>query len=365
MNKMILSTIKNSATNIKIHHSWFIFFFLVIWSLEIDFFPKIFVFSNYFTPFFWALLVAAGFFISVLIHVSGHILVEKKIGLHQSQKIVFPFGCVFPKHNQNYDALISIAIAGPLANIFTATLFHLLYLTGIQERWKAPIPIICHVLSNINMFLTVVNILPLPPFDGSAVLHHLFSVSKIRNSAEKIFSISRFVIFLTVAFGIYSFSKGLLINGIWSLLIAMCIKEAMQCDKDAILLRQFFKEAKTENFLRPNPVSVQADIPLHQFVSKFLYKYHTGIFPVLQNNHLHGFILSSSIKKIPKDKWNSYLVSDLTITCSEKTVINSSTTLLQAIKTMYNQSSSRLLVTDYNDISGVITIKDLLRYFPL
>lgn len=362
---MTISTIRNSTINIKIHHSWFIFFFLVIWSLEIDFFPKSFLFSNYFTSFFWALIVAAGFFISALIHVSGHILAEKTIGLPQSQKIVFPFGCVFPKQNQNFDALISIAIAGPVASIFTAAIFHLLYLTGIQQRWDTQILIICHLLCNINIFLSVVNILPLPPFDGSAILHHLFSVSKIRNSEEKIFSISRFVVFLTVASSIYSFSKGSLINGIWSLLFAMCTKEAMQCDKDAILLRQFFKEAKTENFLRANPVSVQADISLNQFVSRFLYRYNTGIFPVLKNNYLQGFILSSSIKKIPKCRWNSYSVSDLTIPCSEKTVINSSATLLQTIKTMHSQSTSRLLVADYNDISGVITFKDLLRYFPL
>jgi len=145
----------------------------------------------------------------------------------------------------------------------------------------------------------------------------------------------------------------------------MCFKEAMQCDKEVILFRQFFKEAKAEDFLCPNPVTVQADISLHQFVHRFLYRYHTGIFPVLQNHHLQGFILSSSIKKIPKNKWHNYSVSDLTIPCSEKTVINNSTTLLQSIKTMHSQSTSRLLVADYNDISGVITIKDLLRYFPL
>lgn len=362
---MILSTIKNNTTNIKIHHSWFIFFFLIIWSLEIDFFPKFLLYSNYFTPFFWALIVAAGFFISVLAHVTGHIIAENTIGLPRSPKMVFPFGCVFPKHNQNYDALISVAIAGPVASIITATVFHLLYLTGIQQRWGQPIPTLCHILTYINIFLTGVNILPLPPFDGSVVLHQLFTISKIRNPAEKIFSISKLMILMTVAISIYSFSKGLLINGIWSILIAMCVKEAMQCDKDAILFREFFKEAKTENFLRPNPVSVQADISLHQFVNRFLYRYHTGIFPVLRNHHLQGFILSSSIKKLPENKWKSYLVSDLTIPCSEKTIINSSTTLLQAIKTMHNQSTSRLLVADYNDISGVITIKDLLRYFPL
>lgn len=363
---MILSTVRNNLTNIKFHHSWFLFFFLVIWSLEIDFFPKVFLFSNCFAPFFWASIVASGFFISVLIHVTGHILAEKVIGLPQNQKMVFPFGCcVLTKYNQNYDALISVAIAGPIASIFTATGFHLLYLTGIQQNWGPPVPSICHILSNINIFITGVNILPLPPFDGSVVLHHLFTASKIRNPAEKVFSISRLLVFLTVAYCIYSFSKGLLINGIWSLLIAMCFKEAMHCDKDAVLFRQFFNEAKVVDFLRPNPVTVQADISLHQFVYRFLYRYHTGIFPVLKNHHLQGFILSSSIKKIPEKKWNSYSVSDLTIPCSEKTVINNSTTLLQSIKMMHNQSTSRLLVADYNDVSGVITIKDLLRYFPL
>lgn len=362
---MILSTIRNSATNIRIHHSWFIFFFLVIWSLEIDFFPKISPFSNYLASFFWALVVAAVFFLSVFIHVSGHIFAEKVIGLPQNPKVVFPFGCAFTKYKQDYDALICVAIAGPVASIFTATAFHFLYLTGIQQRWGSPIPTICHISSNINVFLTVVNILPLPPFDGSAVLHHLFNVSKIRNPAEKIFSIGKLITFLIVLLSIYSFSKGLLINGIWFLLLAMCIKEAMQCDKDTILFREFFKEAKAGSFLCPNPVSVQADASLYQFINRFLYRYHTGIFPVLQNQNLQGFILSSSIKKIPENKWKSLTVSDLTIPCSEKTVINSSTTLLQAIETMHNQSTSRLLVTDYNDISGVITIKDLLRYFPL
>ncbi len=364
---MILSTIKRYATNLKIHQSWFIFFFLIIWSLEIEFSPTQFLFSTHFTPFFWYSVAASGFFISVLLHVSGHLLVEKAFDLPMNHRIIFPFGCIFTKQDKsgNSDALISVAIAGPVANSIAAAAFHLLYLTGIDWKWPYPAPAICQILCNFNLLLTGINLLPIPPFDGGVVFQNLVTDTKEKKTAEKFFLSGKSIMFLAVASGIFSFSKGLVINGFWCLLAAMCISEALQCDNGSLQLKQFLKEARVENFMRQNPVTVQADISLHHFVNRFMYRYHTGIFPVMRDHNLIGFILTSSIKKIPKCSWNSYSVANFTIPCSEESVITSSTTLLQAIKNMYEQSSSRLLVMDYNEISGVITPKDFLHYFPL
>lgn len=363
---VIFSALKNHIYNFKIHRSCFFSFFLIIWSFEIEVFQTRFSFSD-FTYFFWTLIGAVAILASVLIHDTGHILCEKAIGIPSSKKIFFPFGCATHTNGNaiNYDGSISVAIAGPVASIITASIFHLLYLTAIHEKWQPPIPYICDILTNTNILLTGINILPLPPFDGGIILYNLLIVSKIKKSMDVILFLNKLVFLVLIAFGISAVSKGLVINGIWCILGAISVKDGLQYSTGHLLIRQFFMEEKAGSFLRQNPVTVQENLSLQQFVNQYMYRYHTGIFPVMRQSQLQGYILTSSLKKKLEKSWEDYTVANFTIPCSEKTVINSSTSLLQTIKIMCAQSSSRILVIDYGEISGVVTLKDLLSYFPI
>lgn len=316
--------------------------------------------------FLWAFVTAIGFFISILIHEAGHIITERSIGLPIRNRILFPYGGIVKDTTPaDYDALISVSLSGPLASIITATLWHVLYLIASHNNWPTPVMVISQNLTNINIIITGINILPLPPFDGGVILKSLLNCHTFKRIPELSTSINTVILVFTITFSLLLIFKGVLLSGIWFLFGVMFFREGLQYCNPSTHLKQILKETNVGDFLRENPVTVQADTVLPEFINHYMYRYHTGIFPVVRNQQILGFILTSSIKKISQKYWNSYLVSDLTMPYSSNLIITKSTNLLKTITVMCKYSTGRLLSIDFGEISGVVTLKDLLHYFAL
>ena len=77
--------------------------------------------------------------------------------------------------------LMAVALAGPLANIAIACLLYQTALAAnfLQFRDPASLEVLSRVFA-LNICLAVLNMLPVPPLDGSLVLYGLFPVSDIK-----------------------------------------------------------------------------------------------------------------------------------------------------------------------------------------
>lgn len=327
-------------------------------------FPSYLPYAHNRSHFLWAIITTAAIFFSVLIHEFAHILAEKVFGLPIKSRIIFPYGGVISNTNEICinDTLISVSLTGPIANMILSSLFHLLNLSAIQNQWAIQIIIICQYLTYANIIITGINILPLPPFDGGVVLKAILYLSETKFNIQLAHSINLTVLFITILLSIVLILNGFILSGIWLIIIALTIMEGLQCSNTGHSLKHFFKEAKAENYMRQNPITVKEEISLKQFITQYMYRYHMGIFPVIKNKQPMGFMLTSSIKTISKQKWDNYTISELMIHCQETNVINRSTNLLDVIKKMHTHSTSRLVGIDTGESVSVITLKDLLYH---
>lgn len=359
------ASFSNRLHYIKIHQSWFIFLLLLIWTIENNVLPNIISSENRLPFFLWALFTAGGYFFSVLIHEAAHIATEHILGFPVRRRILFPFGGVVTENtgSPSCDLNLTASLAGPVVSIIVASLWNALFLIGTHAQWTSQALISLHILTSANIILTGLNILPLPPFDSAVLLQYL----PIRKNHKQFINNSSLfhnlaAILLAVA-SIPMFYNGSIPNVIWCLAGAAFLREGVQAGNySGIALQNLFKEAKVRNYLRRNPITVQSNLPLLCFIPQYIYRFNLGIFPVVRHQQLLGFILSSSIKNIPKEQWHRYIVADLTIPCTETTIISSDTSISTAFDLMRQQSTDRLLAVDYGEISGVITLKDILSF---
>lgn len=83
-----------------------------------------------------------------------------------------PYNPEWARHYPRRAAIM--AAAGPLSNLFLATVAGLLLRTGLAERLDG-VAMPVWILFSLNLVLFVFNLLPMPPLDGSAILPALMS----------------------------------------------------------------------------------------------------------------------------------------------------------------------------------------------
>ena len=114
------------------------------------------------------------FYLSVLVHELGHVWVARcAFGIQTRKVIILPIGGVaLLKSAPRGKAEFWIAFAGPLANLVAAGALWLISL-GIDDSssfWMRRIGGVLAGVSQLNLFVAAVNLLPCHPLDGGRML---------------------------------------------------------------------------------------------------------------------------------------------------------------------------------------------------
>lgn len=118
-------------------------------------------------------------------------------------------------------ALALTSLAGPLANILLSYLFIIIFkvllLGGISSSTMLYVLIAISYTVELNIYLAVFNLIPVPPFDGSKILMS-FLPNKALMNYEKIGRVLYWVFFGALLLGLLDIPLNFLTNCIWQLL---------------------------------------------------------------------------------------------------------------------------------------------------
>lgn len=89
------------------------------------------------------------------------------------------------------------------------------------------------------------------------------------------------------------------------------------------------------------------------------------MFPVLANGRLSGCVTTRDVAKLPSDHWHDQTVGAIASPCTPETTITAGTEAVDALARMHRTGQSRLLVMEGDDLVGILTLKDLLRFLAL
>ncbi|MFH1260291.1 MAG: site-2 protease family protein [Elusimicrobiota bacterium] len=354
---------------IRIDPSWIFIAILVTWSLASGLFPHQYRELSAATYWWMGVVGALGLFASIIFHELCHSLVARRFGLQMRGITLFIFGGVAEMEEEppSAKAEFFMAIIGPISSIFLGFIFWGADVWGRNNAWPEAIYGVFGYLKWINWVLAGFNLVPAFPLDGGRVFRSILWQWKnnLRWATHVSSQIGSLFGLLLIIWGIFSIFMGAFVNGMWYFLIGMFLRNAAAMSYQRLLIRRALEGETVKRFMKLEPTTVPPDISLAELIEDYFYKYHYKMFPVVEQEKLLGCISSAEIKQIPRQDWKERKVQDLLTPCSSANSISIDTDAMKALSIMTKTGKTRLMVVEDGHLAGIITLKDLLKFFSL
>ena len=349
--------------------SWLVIAALIVWSFATGIFPHFYPGLPSYYYWIMGIVGAVGFFLSLIFHELTHSLFARKYGIRIKGITLFIFGGVAQMEEEPKTPIAEfvMAIAGPLSSFLLAGIFYILHFFAKQIGLTVILTGIFHYLSIINVFLAIFNLIPAFPLDGGRVLRSiLWKIKKDVIWATKIAS-RLGIVFGTVLIilGIINvFTGGDFIDGLWSVLIGMFLNNASNSSYRQLVIKTLLENENVSRFIT-SPITVVPAISIKQFIEGYVYKYYSRMFPVVDEGKLLGCAHINSVKNIPKNKWDIITVKEVIKNCSPENTVSPQDSVFKALMIMNRTGNSQLMVTEGENLAGMIAQKDITKFLDL
>ncbi len=355
--------------DVRVDASWIIIALLVTWSLASGVFPHYVAGLSEGTYWVMGALGMLGLFVSVVFHELCHSLVARRFGLEMRGITLFIFGGVSEMEDepQNAKTEFFMALAGPLSSVVLGVLCFAGRAWAVSAAARPAVPWLLFYLGYINILLAGFNLIPAFPLDGGRVFRavlwrfkgNLFWATRVAAHIGSGFGL------LMIVFGIVRFIQQQYIPGLWLVLIGLFLRSTSRASLFRLEMRMMLQGQPVSRFMNADPVTVPPSLTVRQLIEDYLYKYHFGIFPVVDDGRLVGCITTDEIRSVPRDQWEDHRVRDVAPTCSAENTISPNTDAIEALKIMSRTRRSRLVVADGDKAVGVVSLKDLMEFISL
>jgi Zn-dependent protease/CBS domain-containing protein len=348
--------------------SWLIILALVSWSLVEIFRDRV---PGLGASTYWVMAVgtAVAYFICIVLHELGHALVARASGIPIQGITLFLFGGVAEMRGEPPTAASEflMAVAGPLVTAILTAVFALLSLVGGSAAWAPSSIAILTWLAWINGLVLAFNLVPAFPLDGGRVFRSILwgILGNVRRATYWAALLGRVFAWVLIACGLVSLYYGQPVGGIWLLLIGWFLMGAARSSYQQVLIREVLKGEPVRRFMNPQPIVVPPSLDLRRWVEDYVYRYHRKVFPVASDARLEGFIGTRALARIPREEWEHHTVGEVMSHDLRAITIRPDADALQALAKMQRTGLSRLLVTEDDRLVGIVSLKDLLRFFQL
>ncbi len=353
---------------IYVDASWLLILALVSWTMEGIFKKEV---ADLTEGDAWVLGVgtALAYFLCIVLHELGHAVVARSRGIPIRGITLFLFGGVSEMREEPPSAgsEFAMAIAGPVVTAVLAGLFYLAAYLGGRAGWKPGGVFVLHYLGWINLIVLLFNLLPAFPLDGGRVFRSIVwgATGNVRRATLWASRVGQFFALLgMVLAGVLLFS-GAILSALWLFLIGLFLNNAARGTYQQVLIREALKGEPVRRFMNTEPVTVPPTIDLRQLVEDYIYRHHRKAFPVVRDGRLEGLVGTRALSRFPREEWGQHTVAEVMHHDLRAITVRPDTDALQALARMQRTGMSRLLVTEDGRLVGIVSLKDLLRFFQL
>jgi hypothetical protein len=198
-----------------------------------------------------------------------------------------------------------MAIAGPACSVAIAATLGILTILFEKLGFPVYISAITLILSKINIWIAIFNLVPGFPLDGGRVFRAiLWAILKDLKRATQIASTGgKAVASLLIAAGFLSLIYGSTLSGVWFILIGWFLWEAAGLSYQQVVMKKVLTGARVSDIMSRNVVSVEGNTSLHDLVEEYFFKYRYTSFPVISAGELKGLITLHDVKDVPRGEW--------------------------------------------------------------
>lgn len=319
----------------------------------------------------WAMAIAAGLLlcVSVLAHELGHALLARHYGLAVGGITLFALGGVAEIADSESAPVrdLLVALAGPLASLALA-------LVGGLIWWNANTPAIAVLalhLALTNAVMALFNLLPGYPLDGGRVLWAVLSYLTDDElfAARAATQAGRVCGWLLLAIGVlYGVGVGDLFNGAWMSLIGYFLIRNAALSYRRFVMRRRFSGVHVADLMQRGFRAVAPDLPLDQFVGRYVLGQVEQGFPVLSRpdadapQALLGMITVRNLRRFQLKEWSLTRVGEAMTPMHRLRALAPEMPAGEALRTLLESGEEQLPVTDGAMLLGMLRQRDLLGY---
>jgi Zn-dependent protease len=363
---------------ISVDWSWFLVLFFVIFWMSRFYGDLLGESGSASTPFLLAVLSAAGFFGSIVLHELGHAVaaVRNGIGISGIQLWIFGGMARMDREADSPGTELKVALAGPLVTLAIIVVLTIggIAAVGAHEFKEAAIlesnsgasGFIAMIawLATINALVLVFNLLPAFPMDGGRVARAIaWWKTGDRTSATRFAAnLGRVFGYLFMAGGLYLVLTGAFFSGVWLALIGMVVNGSARGAAMQTAITSKIDNLSVADVMDREPVAIPGDISVEQALDEYFLRYRWPWFPVVDAAHRFlGLLERDRADEVPEVSRANSNVSDL-IDPDQGLFIRDDTPLDSLLSNQNLRRLGALMAVDADGrLSGVITVEQVGR----
>ncbi|NER82646.1 MAG: site-2 protease family protein [Leptolyngbya sp. SIO1D8] len=310
------------------------------------------------------LAMALLLFGSVLLHELGHSLVAKSQGIQVNSITLFLFGGVaaIDQESKTPGQAFQVAIAGPAVS-FALYVF----LTLIITLFAVP-PTVSALLGNvaqINLVLTLFNLIPGLPLDGGQVLKAIvWKATKSRIKGVRWAArMGQILGWTAVGAGVLAYLAQPSLDLIWIVLIGgFAIRNASNYGRIADLQETLSALTAADAVVRDFRV-LDAKMTLRQFADEYLLQTtRAPMYFAASDGRYRGLVTIDNVRDIERSQWDLLTLQNIARPLDSIPSVRETTALAEVITALETQELSRIVVlTPADAVAGVIDRGEIVR----
>jgi len=345
--------------------SWFILAFLIVWSLSTGYFPAVIEGLPQVTYLWMGVLGALGLFASLIFHELAHAVVARQYDLRISGITLFVFGGVaqLEEEPRTAKAEFLVAIAGPIASILLSALFFGITASGLFSG-IAPLLAVTGYLALINFVLAAFNLVPAFPLDGGRILRAILwwwsgNMSRATRMAA---TVGGGLGIALMAFGAYNAFTGIVVAGMWQILIGFFIYRAAGMAREQAGNLPGPGQSHIGQIVDPREPKVPADASLETAAQEYFYPLRPGILLVADGDRPVGTLSLGDFAHVPKMQWSDIPVRQVMQALTNQPMAQPADPASDVLKRMVREGHTHIVIVDTGRVTGVLTRREIMNF---
>lgn len=354
------------GVDVGLHYSWFVIALLITLSLVGHFggtepgWSRTVVWAS-------AIVTAALFFLSIVLHELSHALVARARGVGVRAITLFALGGVATMETPSPDARTEfwVAAAGPMASVAIGLGC---YALAASLGWSpqadvSPSTAVLGWLGYINISLALFNLIPGFPLDGGRILRAILwarhgSADRATMTAARV---GQAVAFGFIALGVMRFFGGAGFGGLWIAFIGWFLLQAAQESVVQLAAVTELRGVHVRDIMSPDSETVSPDMRVQTLVDEHLLRTGQRCFMVGGPGRILGLVTPHEIKGLARDRWPGTPLSDVMRPIDRLQTIHPDTPAIDALRLMGRENVNQLPVLSEGRFEGLVGRRHILE----
>ncbi|MCG8368437.1 MAG: site-2 protease family protein [Pseudanabaenales cyanobacterium] len=309
-------------------------------------------------------LLALLLFVSVLLHELGHSLAAQAQGIKVNSITLFIFGGIasIDKESKTPEKAFQVAIAGPLVSF---GLYLIMTLSSLISLLPEVAQIVVSRVAEMNLVLTLFNLIPGLPLDGGQVLKAaVWKATGSRTQGVRWAArVGQALGWTAIILGLFAYLATQRLDLLWIALIGwFAVSNASAYSRVTDLQEAIASLNASEAMVREFRV-VDADMSLRQFADQqLLQEGRPPVYFAASNGRYRGMVSIDDLREVERSQWESRTLHSVAHPLTEIPSVRERASLPEVIEKLEALKLSRITVlTPADAVGGVIDRGDIVR----